>query len=267
MTGLVRKATLFAVCGLLAANAAMASTPSAANSDVPDHINWIGYTLGGPGPNLKAGNGTFGGGYLVDQIDAPFTITVRDLNNLPVNNAFVVIDFSACSGLQLCSDQDQAGIVAVCDGQVRGFTGPAGTLTLSVGGHANNTGPPPLSGDTDPNNGLNGAPGCATVSADGVPIAGGASGQPSMIVSAYDHDGNGVSPPDQACYLGDYFGVRNGNIGRDPHRSDYDGSGVVGPADQSLYLGVYFGTNNGNIALSDQNCGTLAVVPECAAIP
>src|ERR1043165_2557670 len=116
MTGLLRQARLFAACGILAASAAMASTPSAANSSCPAHINLVG-SLGGV-IDSYAGN-------------AQFTITVRDLNNLPVNNSFVVIDFSACHGMQLCSDQLQAGITAVCGfQQVRGFTGPGGTLTL-----------------------------------------------------------------------------------------------------------------------------------------
>jgi hypothetical protein len=262
MTGLVRKATLFAVCGLLAANVAMASTPSPANSECPGNISLIGYS-GGSSPNLSIGNGT-NAGYLIDPIDAPFTITVRDLNNQPVNNAFVIVDFGTCSGMQLCSDQAQAGITAVCNlNQVRGFTGPGGTLTLSVGGHANNTGTGNPSGDTDPNDGLSGA-GCASIFADNQTL------RSNIIVAAYDQDGNGVSPPDMSCFLGDEFGVNNGFVGRDPDRSNFDGSLIppmVSPSDQSLYLGVYFGTNNGNVALSDQNCGTLNIVPECAAIP
>jgi hypothetical protein len=250
MTGLVRKATLFAVCGLLAANAAMASTPSAANSICPGNINWIGYKPGGPGPNAVKGNGTLGGGYIIDGVNAPFTITVNDLNNLPVNNSFVVIDFSLCDGLQLCSDQDQAGIVAVCDNQVRGFTGPGGTLTLSIGGHANNTGSGNPSGDSSPYSGLNGA-GCASISADGVPLAA------NIQVATFDQNGGGVFPSDQSCYLGDYFRVNNGDDGQSPDRSDYDASGTLLPSDQAIYLAVYFSLE------SLDNCGAPGTVPEC----
>jgi len=42
MTGLVRKATLFAVCGLFAASAAMASVPSPANSTCPTCFALVG---------------------------------------------------------------------------------------------------------------------------------------------------------------------------------------------------------------------------------
>jgi len=240
MTGLVRKAILFAACGILAANAAMASTPSAANSSCPAHINLVGSLTGAidNDPNF-----------------AQFTITVRDLNNLPVNNSFVIIDFSACHGMQICSDQLQAGITAVCGfQQVRGFTSPGGTLTLSVGGHANNTGTGNPSGDTDPNDGLAGA-GCATIQADGTPL------KSAITVASFDENGGGLIPSDQSCYLGDFFGVNNGNIGRNPDRSDFDNSHTVIPSDQAIYLFMFFAGK------SADNCGTGGTVPQCAAIP
>jgi hypothetical protein len=244
MTGLVRKAILFAACGMLAASAAMASTPSAANSTTPNHINLVGSTGGVIDPDVNF---------------SKFTITVRDLNNLPVNNSFVIIDFSSCSGMQLCSDQLQAGITAVCGfQQVRGFTGAGGTLTLAVGGHANNTGSGNPSGDTDPNDGFNNPsvqPGCASIEADGTPLKSG------ITVASFDHNGGGIIPSDQACYLGDYFGVNSGGTGRELHRSDYDNSGTVIPSDQSIYLFMYFSSN------STDNCGTGGSVPQCAAIP
>jgi hypothetical protein len=250
MTGLVRKAILFAAAGILVAGTAMASTPSATFSIVPDHINLVGSN----------------GGVIDDGEDAPnslfygeFTITVNDLSNLPINNSFVIIDFSACSGLQICSDQLQAGITAVCGfQQVRGFTGPGGTLTLSVGGHANNTGSGNPSGDTDPNNGTNDpvvTPGCASVEADGTPI------KSAVSVGAFDQDGEGLTTADQSCWQGDNFGVNSASP-RHPHRSDFDGDGSVLTSDQSIWQYMNFAGKSG------QNCGAPSnFIPQCAAIP
>jgi hypothetical protein len=236
MTGLVRKASLFVVCGLLAASAASASTPSAANSVVPGAIQLVGNNSG-----------------VKDVVDANFTIIVRDLNNLPVNNSFVIIDFATCHNLNICSDQMQAGITAVCPSQVRGFTGPAGTLSLSITGHANNSG-----GDTSPTNGNSGS-GCATVEADGTPL------KANIRVATYDQDGNGVAGADLAAWLGDNFGIAHAFVPQHPDRSDYDGSGGVGGADLALWLSVNFGVLNGFVPASINNCP--GNTPQCTVIP
>jgi hypothetical protein len=221
MTGLVRKATLFAACGILAASAAFASVPSPANSVTPPCVSLVGDN--GSGVIDPAGN---------------FTVTVRDLANLPINNSLVVVDFSGCSGLQIC-DANDAGRTVDCGTQtVRGFTGVGGTITFHIKGHANNSG-----GNQAPFGGYN----TGKIFADGVLLS-------SPSVSAFDHDGGGMGPADLSAWLGDFFG------GNNPSRSDYDCSGPpLGPADLSTWLTVFF------LSGSTNNCPGSG--GQCPAIP
>jgi hypothetical protein len=223
MTGLVRKATLFAVCGLLAASAAFASVPSPANSTTPPCVRLVGNNGATADP---AGT---------------FTVTVRDLANLPINNSLVVIDFSGCSGLVICNSNafDAASTVDCGTQTVRKFTGVGGSASFTILGHANNSG-----GNQPPYGSYN----SGKIFADGVLL-----GSPS--VSAFDHDGGGLGPADLAAWLGDFF---NGN---NPSRSDYDCTGApLGPSDLSAWLGVFFGGGSG------QNCPGNPV-PQCSVIP
>ena len=96
MTGLVRKATLLAVCGLLAAGTAMAHVPDPANSECPSPcIKVVGH------------DGTDG-----DPM-GEYCITIRDFNNVPIENSSVVVDFSN-SDIQLCVDQKDPDVIVDC---------------------------------------------------------------------------------------------------------------------------------------------------------
>jgi len=201
MTGLVRKATLFAVCGLLAASAAFASVPSPANSTCPPCFGLVGSNTG-----------------VIDPV-GEFCVTVRDLANLPINNSLVVIDLSACSGLVIC-DNNEMGFTVDCGTQtVRGFTGAGGVICFRIKGYANN-GP---FGNTSPVNPYN----CAKIYADGVLLC-------SPSVYAYDHDGDGVLINDLSPQLGDW-------LAGPPHesRSDLNCDGELLPNDWSLFLDMY----------------------------
>ncbi|MEO5618822.1 MAG: hypothetical protein ABIS67_13730, partial [Candidatus Eisenbacteria bacterium] len=225
MTGLVRKATLLAVCGLLTAGAAFASVPSPANSTTPPCISLVG----------DDGAGTIDG-------DGQFTVTVRDLANFPINNSLVVIDFSACSGLNLCSNNELGFVVDCATQTVRGFTGAGGVITFRIKGHVKSN-----TGDLPPFNPYN----CGKIFADGVLLS-------SPSVSAYDHDGSGMGPADLSAWLGDFFGPNA------PSRSDYDCTGNLGPADLSRWLDVFFDVNaNGG---SNNNC-PVAPKGDCPPIP
>ncbi len=79
MTGLVRKAILLSVCGLLFAGAAFASVPSATNSTLPAGVKLVGTPAGVADPSGQ------------------FTVTVRDLANNLIANSAVVIDVSGCT--------------------------------------------------------------------------------------------------------------------------------------------------------------------------
>ena len=217
MTGLVRKATLLVACGLLAASAAMAAVPSPANSTCPPCIN------------LSGTNGTVADGSLA------FSVTVRDLANVPINNSLVVVDLSACSGLQICDNQP--GYTVDCSTQtVRGFTGPGGVISFKIIGHANTT------CDNAPRSAYN----SAKIFADGVLLC-------SPTAHAFDLNGGGLGPADLSAWLCDFFGPNN------PSRSDYDCSGTLGPADLSAWLGTFFGSGSSN--------GCLAPGTQCAVIP
>ncbi len=220
MTGLVRKATLFAVCGVLAASAAFASVPSPANSNVPGCVALVGNSAG--------------------TIDAAgqFTVTVRDLANLPINNSLVVVDFSGARSAQLCNTGAFAGVTIDCGTQTaRAFTGAGGTVTFRIAGHAANVGgnQPPYPAYND-----------GKIYADGVLLG-------SPTVQTFDHDANGMGASDLGAWLGDFFG------GNNPSRADYDCTGNLGASDLGVWLTVFFaGGSPSNCPASGTQC---SVVP------
>jgi len=218
MTGLVRKATLLVVCGVLAASAAFASVPSPGNSSVPACISLVGNNGG-----------------VIDPV-GQFVVTVRDLANLPINNSLVVVDFSSCSGLTLCNTGAFAGVTLDCGTQTaRAFTGVTGQVTFRIAGHANNSG--------------NQAPystyGDGKVFADGVLLF-------SPTVHAYDQNASGLGATDLSAWLGDFFG------GNNPSRSDYDCTGALGATDLSNWLGVFFANGSvSNCPTSGTQCSAI----------
>src|SRR5262245_9369137 len=115
MTGLVRKATLLAVCGLLSAGVAMAHVPDPVNSDCPAScIKVVG------------SNGTSG-----DPV-GQYCVTVCDFNNVPIENSSVVIDFHNCD-VQLCIDQKDPDVIVDCVSQtVRKLTNVNGVACFKV---------------------------------------------------------------------------------------------------------------------------------------
>jgi len=227
MTGLVRKATLMAACGLLVSAAAMASVPSACNTTIPCGIPVVGQTAG-----VADGLGQF-------------TITVRDLANNPVANSSVVIDFSACcNDVHLSSTQFGAGVtVDVPTKTVRAIGNASGVVTFRVMGGA----------DGGPGGASTPSGGCAKIYADGVLLTDGICKPASVQVAVYDLNGSlgggaGVGPADLSVWLGDLFATPA------PYRarSDYDYSVLcvqdISPADLSKWLAVLFGngsTGNG----------------------
>jgi hypothetical protein len=227
MTGLVRKATLLAACGLLVSAAAMASVPSPCNSTLP-----CGIEVGGH-------NGTTTNEPLVT-----FTVTVKDLANNPVANSSVVIDFSACVDdvyLQGAPSGTQYGGLVLGPGPqrtIRTIANASGVATFAIAGAANALTASPKS------------TGCAMIYADGVLLNDGTC-QPSTVqISAYDRDGYaggaamGVGPADLSLWLGDSFSA--------PYeaRSDYDYKVLcvqdIGPADLSKWLAVSFSGSSSN---------------------
>jgi hypothetical protein len=167
MTGLVRKATLLTAAGLLAASAAMAGVPSAANSTTPSCVPLVGSSAGVPD--------AFG----------TITVVVRDLANNPLSGASVVVDISGCTELALCDDQLDANALVVCASQTtRKFTDGLGSVSFIV-----------LGGGSGPAATLLGG---GKIFANGTLIA-------SPTVNAYDENGiGGLGAADLSAFLGDF---------------------------------------------------------------
>jgi len=169
MTGLVRKATLLTAAGLLAASAAMAGVPSAANSTVPACISLVGSSAGVP-----------------DALGS-FSVTVRDLANNPLNGASVVIDLSGCTDIAICDDQLDVDALVNCAAKTtRKFTDALGNVSFIVLGGSNGAG--------NATTLLNGA----KIYANGTQI-----GNPTA--AAYDLDGAlGLGANDFSAFLSDF---------------------------------------------------------------
>jgi hypothetical protein len=210
MTPLLRNVAFLASAGILVSTSAMASVPSAANSDVPCGIVLVG-TLGG-----------------VPDAAGEFTIIVRDQANNPIGNARVEIVMCDCVGsggeqdIRLCANQTDPDVTSMlCEPQCKGGlvtanTDGAGQVTLTLTGAANNL------GSGDPAAPFN----CGSVYVEGVNLG-------SMNVAAYDENGaGGVNPADLSVWLSDSFSPLVEG------RSDFNCTNTVNPADLSILLGA-----------------------------
>jgi hypothetical protein len=221
MTGLVRKATLLSVCGLLVAGAALAAVPSPTNSTIPNIIHLVGAN---------------GAGTVVDPVGT-YTVIIKDLANNPVQNSSVVVDFSLCGTFDtnMGTVQNHPGVTLDCPTKtVRGLTDATGTFSFRVRGAAHNTGN--LAGNNTP---------CGRVFADGVIMKatagiGGATnlGTNGIIVSTYNENGaadnSGFTALDLSAFAGDFFSANYYT------RSDFNGDGIKSPLDLSNMAGVFF---------------------------
>jgi len=239
MTGLVRKATLLTLSGVLVASAAMAGVPSSANSTI--------------GSSFCSAPGQCGI-YLVGQKSTPapgmaptaftadpagqFTVTVRDLANNLIANSTVVIDFASCVRYRCAANQPFAGLtVDNLARTVRTQTNGSGVATFRIVGGSCNF---PPGGNAFSGSSISGA--CIRVFADGV-LLGTSKG------ATFDEDGvSGVGGNDLASLSGDIFGYPGdaANV----QRSDFDFNGsltgndlarfaVITFAQQSLLSGTY----------------------------
>lgn len=226
MTGLVRKATLLVVFGVLAASAAMAGIPSQANSTLPQYLDVYGCKLGVVDPLAGA---------------VQNKVIVRDIGNFPVVNENVCITF--CSDVKLFNAvPGHAELTVTCGSPTKicGVTDINGAVTFFLIGSTINT------------NGVaaGAGAGCATIAVgDG---GGAGSFTAPATVTVFDENGavgvKGVEGGDIAAWLGD-FGKKT-TIGY-KGRSDFSHNALIEGADLSALLKV-FGLGN-----SGQSCGTL----------
>ena len=236
MTGLVRKATLLLVCGLLVSGVALANVPDPINSSfTKSTLNFSGHDGGSAG-----------------DVFSPFTVTVKDLANVEIVGSIVVIDVSGCNDIAFCSDQLDAGVTTDCvTHTLRKTTDLAGQATFYlIGGAVVDYIGNPNGQDCN----------CVKIYADGVNIV--EPGDEPVNAGAFDLDNDsGVIGSDLTVWLDDA-----GNPGGAPLgylRSDFDHSnadcvtgGYVDGADLTVWLDdAGLGTGQGG------SCAQLAGPP------
>jgi hypothetical protein len=207
MTGLVRKATLLTVCGLLVAGAAMAGVPSPSNSTKSSNcVRYVGLKVGVADP---AGL---------------FTVTVKDLVPNVIANSQVVIDFSACGDTHSANQASQeVALNLTVDGTnktVRALTNGSGVATCKIVGGVTASRTPVAAAN------------CAKIFADGVLLS-------SVSVNAFDQDGaGGVALADLSLWSTDFYS------GLNQRRSDYDCNNAVALPDLSIWATDFYSTNS-----------------------
>lgn len=250
MTGLVRKATLLGVLGLLCAANALASVPDPSRSCAPDFILVGGKVNGGANPDPAT----------------LFTITVRDAFNNPIGGATVTIDFSGCCDINLCP----TGVGHNCASRsVTGTTNGAGQVSFNVLGAAKDPGnlvPPAQYGGC----GANGVHIYANAGSGNVELVGrgptctGGSGLPptaaTLDLNGAGGGSNGTSGSDVSNLINLFGTISLGQPYRG--RGDINLDGTISGADVSAEIG-HFGrlSTIGGVGCTD-NVGT--AVPFCA---
>jgi hypothetical protein len=188
------------VAGLAAlSTSARASGPRAATSTAPTIIRLVGSAAGTADTNA-----------------GEFTVVVRDRAGNPINGASVVVDFSLCPDVTICSDQLDPNTLINCGNKtVRKFTEVDGSVKITIVGGSTGAG------------GASTIGGGARIFANGTLLS-------SPSVAVYDLDGqSGVSAGDLSAWLADFAS------GQPWARSDYDGDGSISAGDLAAWLGVF----------------------------
>lgn len=208
--------SVLAACALfLGARSASAGLPGAESSTWPHHVVLVGTDGGGtPDP--------------IGKMD--FQINHLLQPNNPYGSPLIVLDFSACPGVEICANQGDPAMLADCPTHtVRTIGDNFGRATMIV------------TGRIDRNFANSHAP-TAKLYVDGVLFG-------TIPVSAYDQDGFGLGAADNSLWQTDYFS------GQYWERTDFDGDGSLGAADLSAWLRAYFGSG------STRGCSTGNVCP------
>ena len=190
---------IFAALAVLS-KSARAGAPSAALSTAPTIIRLVGSVAGTADTNA-----------------GEFTVVVRDPAG-PVNGASVVVDFSLCHDVTICSDQLDPNTLINCGNKtVRKFAVVDGSVKITIVGGSTGAG------------GASTIGGGARIFANGTLLS-------SPSVAVYDLDGQlGVGAGDLSAWLADFASAQPWA------RSDYDGDGSVGAGDLSTWLAVFAG--------------------------
>jgi hypothetical protein len=219
MTGLVRKAILLGVCGLLAASAALANVPDPATSTVPSFVYVVGM--------LNSGNPD------VDGADGPGGISniiiIKDFAGNPISGVTVSIELPC--DWKLCQTVVAGQTVDCPTGTLSGLTDPAGRFVFKLVGAARDNAPVP--------------PGvypagimCCGLNSTKVTVTGYAGTFKTTTAIGFDQDGGTLGPGTNGVTGGDVFKVINlvGGVGLAgpawyKGRGDLNADGAISAAD------------------------------------
>jgi hypothetical protein len=212
MTGLVRKAVLLAAVAVFSVTASYAGVPSPANSTVPDCVMLL------PGADDGYSN-VFTASY------QPFTVTVRDVTNTPIDNIAVIIDVQDANDIKLADSQEALSTVDCVTNTVRRTTAGGGIATFRVRGSGKNS--------------VTGTAG----GFDLVKVIAGSTLLKNITGTTPDENGagdagtvvNGLDPGDASFFLYDQF-----NLSVTAGRSDFNCNGIVDGFDASARLDYQF---------------------------
>jgi hypothetical protein len=210
MIRLVSRATLLSALAVMAATYALAGVPNSTNSTQPAGIALVG-TNGSVADPTSFGAATY---------------TIRDAANNPVANSVVVMNFTTCTDVRVCSVLQPAGETINCPAKtVSAVTNASGVVTFRIVGGGLTSG----AAVTTP---------CVSVTADGVPLT-------TVRAATFDMNGSsGVTSADLTLTKFDF------NTAPTRTRSDFNKSGSVTTADLTLIKNVF------NAGGSTASCGT-----------
>ncbi len=173
-------------------------------------------------------------GAVADPVGNFCVTAVNPTDCAPLPGALIVVDFSACPGVKLCSIQPDPTMTVNCATRtVSKMADATGTACFDIVGGAIVAAGVPCP-----------PPGCATISAlvgtSLVPLC-------HPLVSTPDLDNmGGVNPTDLSIWLSIYFS------GQYCQLADYDCSGTLSPTDLSKWLSIFFA--GGSVAGCPVSC-------------
>jgi hypothetical protein len=140
---------------------------------------------------------------------------IRDLNNIAVANAEIVLDFTSCTDVRLSQNINGPNVVTTCAShRVTGNTDGLGVLSVRVVAGGNGAAAPRALHN------------CVAVTVNSVPF-------PNINAATFDRDGSsGVVSGDLTLVLFD--AINNPATGR----SDFNNDGAVSSSDITLLLGI-----------------------------
>lgn len=188
-----------------------AGVPSPTESTYPNHVLLVGTDAAG-----------------VADPAGTLTFHIVHFGGRPYPDALIVLDFSNCAGIELCSTQADPQVTVDCPTHTARFFGNGnGDATVRITGRVSRAVPGSH------------APSC-NVYSDGVFFG-------TVPAASPDEDGNGLGAADNSLWQQDFFS------GQYWERSDFDGSGALGAADLSLWTSLFF-ANGSTRSCSGATC-------------